>query len=220
MFSRLLLSLILTSTFSLVSDVCLSQEIENSHYLENRLGEFDKRYQSFVMIMDILQERNAKLLVETGTSRDGASNFAGDGGSTIIFADWATDNDAYLYTVDIDPRAIANSQQAAAAYAHNVDFVVSDSIKYLSEFAYPIDFLYLDSYDFNLWDPTPSQTHHLREIEAAYDKLHENSVVMIDDCDLPYGGKGKLVIDYLRKRNWKIIYSGYQVILVRKKSIH
>lgn len=61
---------------------------------------------------------------------------------------------------------------------------------------------YLDSFDFDISNPLPSQKHHLKEIEAAYDKLTDNSVVMIDDCDLPGGGKGKGVISlcfyYLR----------------------
>lgn len=57
--------------------------------------------------------------------------------------------------------------------------------------------------------------HHCREIIAAYPWLTPHSVVMIDDCDLPYGGKGKLAIEYLTNRGWVIFRSGYQVILIQ-----
>jgi hypothetical protein len=78
----------------------------------------------------------------------------------------------------------------------------------------PIDFLYLDSYDYEWNNPSPSQEHHLREIQAAFPRLHENSVVMIDDCALPQGGKGKLAIEYLKERGWKILLEQYQTILI------
>jgi predicted O-methyltransferase YrrM len=215
MITRFALVLSLTLVFFAATDAGASLESDNSRYLENWLNRSDKRYGSFMAVMDLLVERQAKLLVETGTSRGGASNFVGDGGSTIIFADWASQHGAYLFTIDIDPGAIANARNASQDYSDNVEYVCSDSIKYLTEFGQQIDFLYLDSYDFNASNPAPSQNHHLYEIQAAYDKLHDNSIVMIDDCDLPHGGKGKLIIEYLLEKGWKIVYSGYQVILVQ-----
>jgi len=65
-------------------------------------------------------------------------------------------------------------------------------LPFLQNFDRPIDFPYRDSYDFNPHDPKPSQNHHLKEIVAAYSCLHENSVVLIDDCDLPQGAKEPL----------------------------
>jgi hypothetical protein len=35
---------------------------------------------------------------------------------------------------------------------------------------------------------------------------------MIDDCDLSFGGKGKLVIQYLLDRGWKIALSGFDIL--------
>ena len=215
MLKRIALSFFLAISFIGVSFAADEQPQSNTQFLEDRLNHIDKRYGSFLEAINLLNERHAKVLVETGTSRGGASNFVGDGGSTIIFSHWASLNDAHLISVDIDSGALANARQASIPYADYIDFVCSDSIKYLSEFGQQIDFLYLDSYDFNAWNPAPSQLHHLAEIEAAYDKLHQDSIVMIDDCDLPFGGKGKLVIDFLLERDWKIVYQGYQVILVQ-----
>lgn len=213
--NRSLFAMLLAGFLSLASLVQATSATDNSQYLKNRIASDDKRYASYIEVLNLLNERNAKLLVETGTSRGGDSNFIGDGGSTIIFGHWAKQNGAYLFTVDIDSGALANAEQAARDYSNTIDFVCCDSITFLSEFSQQIDFLYLDSYDFDGWNPSPSQNHHLKEIEAAYDKLHDETVIMVDDCDLPYGGKGKLVIEFLLERGWKIVYEGYQVILVR-----
>lgn len=44
-----------------------------------------------------------------------------------------------------------------------------------------------------------SKTHHLNEFMAIENQLHDKTIVLIDDCDLPNGGKGKLVVDYMLK---------------------
>jgi len=53
-----------------------------------------------------------------------------------------------------------------------------------------------------------SQEHHLKEIKVIEEKLHGKSLILIDDCDKPGGGKGKLVISYLKERGWKFNYHG------------
>lgn len=188
-------------------------------YLTNRLDPNDQRYKTFLKALELLEQRNALMLVETGTARDGDKNFAGDGGSTIIFGDWAKQNGALLYTVDITPAAIEGSKSATKEYADNIEYVCGDSVTFLENFQGPIDFLYLDSYDFDFSNPAPSQEHHLKEIIAAYPHLHENSIVMIDDCGLPKGGKGKLVIKYLLSRGWFIKQKNYQVIMLNRASV-
>lgn len=182
-------------------------------FLKNRVSLGNDRYHTFYRALELLNERGAKVCVETGTARFGDKNFRDDGGSTIIFGHWAQENNAILYSVDIDPNAIIASINASTSYHNGIEFVVEDSISFLKNFSKPIDFLYLDSCDFVVDDPFPSQLHHLEEIKAAYPHLTKNSIVMIDDCKLPYGGKGALVIQYLQIRGWKIIENKYQVIL-------
>ncbi|MBI3901288.1 MAG: class I SAM-dependent methyltransferase, partial [Chlamydiia bacterium] len=145
--------------------------------------------------VSLLKQRGAKVLVETGTARDGRKNFDGDGGSTIIFGEWAKHHQALLYSVDIDPTAVKIAKSVTKKFGPSVHVICSNSITFLENFQGPIDFLYLDSYDFDANEPLPSQEHHLKEIIAAYPKLHKDSIVMIDDCGLPHGGKGVLVID-------------------------
>lgn len=186
-----------------------------NEYLQNRINSDNMRYFTMALSLELMEQRQAKILVETGTARYGSRYFATDGGSTIIFGEWAKNNNSLLYTVDISPLSIENSQLAVGSNNH-VIFNCQDSITFLQDFNQPIDFLYLDSYDYEIGNPNPSQEHHLKEIIAAYPKLTSKSIVMIDDCDLPGGGKGGLVISYLLERGWKVLAAGYQVILVQE----
>jgi len=183
--------------------------------LQGKIDPSDKRFKTFEYVLKEMENRDARIIVETGTARHGTKNCRGDGCSTCIWADWASQNNGYVYSVDISPKALANAKAAIGNLGVFVSFVQSDSVDFLRQFDGSIDFLYLDSFGFKKNDPLPSQMHHLLEIEAAYSKLTTNSIVMIDDCDLPHGGKGYLVVKYLQDRGWKIAQKGYQIVMVR-----
>lgn len=181
---------------------------------------FGKRRDTLREVLRLLDERGATTLLETGVARMGLEKSKGDGASTIVFGLWAKQNDAHLYSVDIDPEATERAGVAVndMDLADNVTLVTSDSVAYLDEFTDAVDFLYLDSYDYHKTDTaiqTASQDHHLKEIKAIEGCLHEDTVILIDDCDMPNGGKGKLVIERLTVRGWKVHMSEYQVILTR-----
>jgi predicted O-methyltransferase YrrM len=188
-------------------------------YLAGKIPPENCRYDTFKCALELLEQRGAQIIVETGTARYGTRYFDSDGGSTIIFAQWAKDHNAHFFSIDISASHLENAQTAVAQYVpewkNTVHFVCNDSIAYLRQVDFMIDFLYLDSYDYELDNPSPSQTHHLMEIQAAYPHLKETSIVMIDDCDLPGGGKGKDAIIFLLERGWKIAKNQYQVILYR-----
>ncbi len=181
---------------------------------------FGKRRDTLREVLRLLDARGAKVLVETGVARMGLEKSKGDGASTIVFGLWSRQNDAHLYSVDIDPEATAKAGEAVAAMelADHVTLVTSDSVAYLAEFTDAVDFLYLDSYDYHKTDTAiqeASQAHHLKEIEAIEGCLHDGTVILIDDCDMPNGGKGKLVIERLTANGWQVHMSEYQVILLR-----
>ncbi len=165
--------------------------------------------------MDLMEQRGVKTIIETGTARAGNMAFTGDGGFTIIFGLWALLNKAHLYSVDISDEAIAQAKTMVGPYMDVITFTQSDSVDYLRQFNKTIDFLYLDSLDYEKDNPTLSQEHHLKEIQAAYDKITDQTIIMIDDCGLAGGGKGRLVIDYLTQREWRVVFKSYQVILVK-----
>ena len=173
----------------------------------------DKRYPTFLKALELMNERKVRTLVETGTARSGVSGCEGDGCSTIVWDLWAALHQAHFYSVDSDAQALETASAGLQTQGSASTFVHADSVAFLHDFGRPIDFLYLDSYDFDPNDPDPSQQHHLNEIIAAYPWLHEKSIVMLDDCALPFGGKGKLAIAFLEEKGWKILQSGYQVIL-------
>ena len=183
---------------------------------------FGKRRDTLREVLRLLDERGAKVLLETGVARMGLQKAKGDGASTIVFGLWAKNNDAHLYSVDIDPEATRRAGVAVdeMGLGDSVTLVTSDSVEYLDQFTDAVDFLYLDSYDYHKTDTAiqkASQDHHLKEINAIEGCLHDDSVILIDDCDLPNGGKGKLVIQYLTEAGWKIHMSEYQVIMVMGK---
>ncbi|WP_068471337.1 class I SAM-dependent methyltransferase [Candidatus Protochlamydia phocaeensis] len=210
------LSLLLMAFVSQTSAFAHSQEfVDSTSYLADRIPSTDKRYASLKLALDLMSQRQAKIVVETGTARCGAQGFIGDGSATLIFGEWALDHGSLLYSVDINPDAITAARMSIGPYNPNVQLVCQDSIAFLSQFNQSIDFLYLDSFDYDIFNPGPSQEHHLKEILAVYPKLTDNSVIMIDDCDVPGGGKGALVIPYLIDKGWKVLYSGYQVILIK-----
>lgn len=184
---------------------------------------FGKRRDTLKKVLEMLEDRKVKILLETGISRDGLRNTKGDGASTILFGIWAKQHQAKLYSVDIDPQAVsvANTEIAAMKLTDHVSTFISDSVEFLTHFEQQVGFLYLDSYDYDKRDKAVqemSQLHHLKEFKAIESRLMDNCVVLIDDCNLPGGGKGKAVIEYMLGRDWKIAMQEYQVILYKTAS--
>jgi hypothetical protein len=184
-------------------------------YLDNRLEKTNGRYPTFTEAFNLINERNVRTIVETGTARCGDTNFDGDGGSTILFGHWAFDHNAQMFSVDISESHIEIAKKVTQPYLSNLHYVLQDSVAFLESFEGPIDFLYLDSWDYSETDPHPAQIHNLKEVIAAYDKLHDKSIIMIDDCNIPGGGKGKLAIEYLLERGWHKHTNKHQVILLK-----
>ena len=129
-----------------------------------------------------------------------------------------------MFSVDINQDSVQKCE--AELSKHNLDqFVtvaVQDSLVYLMEFEQKIDFLYLDSYDYSRTDveiQQKSQEHHLQEFQIVEEKLHSNTIVLIDDCGLPGGGKGKTVIEYMKSKGWVVLLSEYQVLLLHSDSL-
>lgn len=189
-------------------------------YLSKRIDPANGRYKTFIEVLKLLDERKAHVIVETGTERWQESQycFDGDGGSTIIFAHWATENDAQMYSVDINETHLGYCAENTRAYSKNLKLILSDSVAFLQNFPDAIDFLYLDSYDYDEKNPRPAQEHCLSEVKAAEDKLTTSSVVMIDDCNVPGGGKGFLAIQYLLSKGWVLHQNHHQVILLKSAS--
>lgn len=182
---------------------------------------FRRRRITFAKTLKLLDERKAKIIIETGTSRLGLKNTKGDGGATIVFGKWAQQNNAKMHSVDISEDSVKGSQHEVNNQGLNATVTVhlNDSLEFLKTFEDSVDFLYLDSYDYSRTDTDTqirSQEHHLKEFKLIENKLHDDSIVLIDDCGLPGGGKGKIVVEYMLKKDWKVLIDAYQILLVKK----
>lgn len=186
-------------------------------YLENRIPIMNGRYRTFEESLKLMMKRKVKTIVETGCERwlDSDYCFDGDGGSTILFAHWAYEHGAQMYSVDINETHLHYCKNNTKEYVKNLELVHQDSIEFLKNFSKPIDFLYLDSYDYDEKNPNLPQKHCLNEVKAAEDKLHDRSIIMIDDCNIPGGGKGLQAIRYLLSKGWHLHRNEHQVILLK-----
>jgi hypothetical protein len=206
----LIISAILTTHFSYTENPEM--------YLKGRLSSRNGRYHTFCEALKLMSDRNMRVIIETGTARCGDTNFEGDGGATIIFGHWAQNHKAQFYSVDINEKHLETAHKAVKPYLDSTTMVLMDSATFLKNFDQKIDLLYLDSWDYDDKNPLPSQIHNLNEVKAAYDKLTEKSIIMIDDCNIGGGGKGLLSIKWLLDRGWYLHANAHQVILLRKKA--
>lgn len=195
--------------------------------LDRRYLRTFRRRAGFAKALDLIVKRNLKTIVETGTCRSGEAGCKGDGCSTLLFGhlislmNQKSDDQAksILYTVDINSLNIRRSEAAAAEYKKDIRFIHQNSLEFLENFNSPIDFLYLDSFDFSLGVELESQKHHLKELKLALPNIHENSVIAIDDCELRLGGKCRLVEEYLLNNGWHKCFNEYQHIFISKPEL-
>ena len=128
--------------------------------------------------------------------------------STPIFAEYAHFVNGTLHTCDISKANIDNAKLFTNKFSENIKFYIDDSVNFLKLFPTNIDLLYLDSLDGH--DSVAASQHQLREIKASVQKLHSNSLVLLDDK----GTKTNLSIKYLLDNNFKILLeTQYQVLL-------
>ena len=171
------------------------------------------RFSSFEFAIFEAQKRGLKTIVETGCSR-GKSKFFffrkinwKDGMSTMILSDYARYINGILTTCDIEKKNINYAKKFVKQNKDFVNFVVDDSLNFLSFFEKKIDFLYLDSLDGQF---KKASEHQLDEIKIAKNKLHKNSLVLLDDK----GSKTNLSIDYMLNNNFRILNETKEQVLL------
>ena len=166
--------------------------------------------------------------VEIGTSRQG------DDGSTPILSKWARDCGSRLITVDVDPD---NCEFVRNKDLINVKIINSTGEEYLYKRIYsmrPINFLYLDNFDWN-WHPEKpedfiraqqeryaelgltmnnvnSQSAHLTQMILALPHMAERCLVVCDDTWYNkwwghYSGKSGAVVPFLLANGFEILYT-------------
>lgn len=61
----------------------------------------------------------------------------------------------------------------------------------------------------------PSQEHQLKELKLALPFLHEKSVILLDDNELPGGGKTRLSREYLQELGWNEVLCNQQSLWIK-----
>ena len=172
------------------------------------------RFTSFHKALSIADSRNLKTFVETGTSRGKKKFFFinnlnwKDGMSTIIFAEFVKYKKGKLYSCDLSKKNIKSSIKFTKNFSNYIYFVINDSVIFLKNLEFKIDFLYLDSLDSH--DQYRASLHQLKEIESALDKLHRNSLVLLDDKKT----KGSLSLKFMLNKNFKILNETEEQVLL------
>ena len=177
------------------------------------------KYQTFKAALNLLHQRRPSgfEIVETGTQR--VIDDPG-GCSTLLFAAYCARYNGTLTTVDINPRYLEVAKEATRAYAEHVNYIESDSIKFLTDWTENngyIDLLYLDSYDCSpIGDSSPAQLHQVKEYVAAEHALSPRSILVMDDNNFPSGGKTRLLKQQLWEKGWECILDMGQSLWQRK----
>ncbi|MFY9781370.1 MAG: class I SAM-dependent methyltransferase [Candidatus Baltobacteraceae bacterium] len=180
-----------------------------------------RRYGTFARAFELLLARTGRdrTIVETGCVRE--KNDYSAGYSTVLFGELLTRGGGKLFTVDLSERNMALCKRFTKRFAPLISYNVSDSVEYLRAWSrapkpQTIDLLYLDSWDYPVsaehGEPEPSQRHCLLEFEAALPALSERGIVLIDDGDLPGGGKPKLAKARLAELGWACEIDDYQTL--------
>ncbi len=179
------------------------------------LAEYWDRQRSLdVLFREMASRFRQPIVVETGTIR-AEEDFGGAGFFTYLAGTFLHRHGGTLHSVDLTPQHVTFAREWTAVFGDAVNVYEGDAIEFLARFSSPIDVLYLDSLDTT---QSGHAEHCQKELEAALPKLHNNSLICIDDTPWRSGafiGKGATVVPWLLNNGWYILYAGYQVVLAR-----
>lgn len=128
------------------------------------------------LALTLLEDRHGVNIVETGCARF-ADNWTGDGMSTLVFGEWATNHAGHLWTVDADAANLANCKILTEPWSDVITYTHDDSVNFLAQFRDPIDLLYLDSFDYPLLELVKLYGEDFEETVAILAKLGDDYIV-------------------------------------------
>ena len=184
-------------------------------FFDQYAGKLGRRSDTFERVFFELGQIPAPVIVETGCARKD-SNWTGDGMSTVMFADFVAKYGGSFRSVDLSWESVGMSSKLVSHMDGDISISQGDSVEFLEAWTDgPIDLLYQDSMDFDGESKKESPMHHLREIQAIYENLAKRCMVLIDDCGLENGGKGAVVVPWLKGQGWIEVEAGYQILMAR-----
>jgi hypothetical protein len=178
---------------------------------------FYNRAVGFDIIFRLLlnQKKSNFSIIETGTLRT-PGNWM-DGQSARLFTEFVDLYGGQTRSVDIDSTACKAARNTIVSDKFSVAH--SDSVTWLKQQTDldQVDLFYLDSYDVDWNDDTPSADHHLNEFVVIEPYIRPGVVVVVDDNSRWVNnnrrtGKGRRVVEYLETQGHFPIYDEYQII--------
>ncbi len=187
----------------------------------------NSRYFTFQLALNLLAQKvKNPLIIETGCQRQ--KEDVGAGMSTSIFGEFVTRYGGKVIAVDLIPKHLEVCKQCTLEYSSNIEYVLSDSVAWLKNIRdIEADLLYLDSLDYplspdglrsiNPAEEKASQEHCLNEFLAAVESgvVGTNTIILIDDNQLPGGGKPRLLKNYLCEAGWICLIDFQQSLWIR-----
>lgn len=173
----------------------------------------DQRRATFVKAAEFVLSLQSPVIIETGCYRGAAC----DGQSTLVMAILARETNGSFTSFELHQHNIDKARQLLSdnGLSSYANFVIGDSAVTLRQFDRKISFAYLDSYDFEEHKYIDAQSHQLMEFGALLPKMDKTSAILLDDCDLPRGGKGGLSVSAIKASGYIEAMSDYQKFFVR-----
>jgi hypothetical protein len=173
------------------------------HYLQGR-------YPTMRIALNLLHQKESEpMILETGCMR-GFQDW-GAGMSTYLFAEFVHKFGGYFHSVDISEENKAVAEYACQGLPANIH--LGDSLEFLRNWDKgKIDLLYLDSMDMGdtVEQAKKSAYHQLSEMELAFPKLNDSSIVLLDDTNFLGAGKAKLTRAFLESKGFVEVYNYQQ----------
>lgn len=181
-----------------------------------------------------LSDRKA-VLIEIGSTREDVQGQ----GSTRKLADFCSEHDIHFTTVDMDPHNTRQAEMLFEDMDANCRAVNAKGEDFLRDYDGPIDFLFLDAYDFDHGKHSAlrqeryekflegrisdGECHrmHLECARHAAEKVPADGLVCVDDAWLESGswmGKGTLAVPYLLENGFDLTAIGPKAVLLRKRA--
>ncbi len=173
-----------------------------------------KRGDNFEFIFNYLEKVKDPIILETGVMRSdhGEMAFGDDGCSSFLFDQFINAHGGSFTSVDINEN---NCRHARSKISDKSKIICSDSIPFLWSYKEKVDMVYLDSYDIELNNPTPSMIHHMKELACLLKNFKQETLIVVDDHDAFFTGgkigKGNIIKEFMAQIGNKPIFENYQI---------
>ena len=204
----------------------------------------DGRFPTMKVALNLFMQRAGRTIVETGCVRMANDFGAGCStvlfceflhryGGCLLSVDNNPDH------LELAAKLTSSWPATRELFLGDSVYFLETTLRGHARFSGAIDLLYLDSFDYPVQQlleacsqagldhrddeaiaarfpelVLPPQQHCLAELRAAEPLLHENSIVLIDDNDLPGGGKSRLARQQLHDWGWVCLLDSQQTVWI------